>query len=70
MFEFRLSFNMSRLTGGPEIGRRIIYASVTIGRRTYWFMRWNTRRCDNQQAKGEVFAYSRDRLMCYAKGAR
>ena len=67
-FQFALSagVNVRHLEFNPVNGRRTLYASITLGRRTFWLQRWDTAGCSNQTP----FAFSSDRLMCWTAGSR
>ncbi len=63
-----LAVNLSTLTFPACAGRRTVYANVTIGKRTFWAMRWDTARCE--RPKYRPFALSSDGLMCWTMGVR
>ena len=65
-FELRVSVNVMQLTFAPVAGRHTFYASLTIGRKTFWLQRWDTERCSGLSP----FALSSDRLMCWTAGSR
>jgi hypothetical protein len=58
------SFNISKLNFEPCTNRRTVYASLKIGKRTYWLQRWDTGRC----TKEKLLSISRDGLMCWTRG--
>ena len=64
--EVSLSAHISNLNYFPVMGRRTVYAALTVGRKTFWIQRWATESCLSKTP----FAFSADRLMCWTAGAR
>jgi hypothetical protein len=67
--------SVSRLLFDPVMHRRTVYATVTLGKRVFWVMRWDTQRCmpsayNAGRPKPKPFAFSRDKLMCWTCGTR
>ncbi len=65
-FLLSVDLHIMHLRFEPVVGRRTFYASLKIGRHTFWVMRWDTARC----TKETPFAFSSDRLMCWTAGSR
>lgn len=62
---FELAANTMRLAFDPVRGRRTFYAVLTIGRRRFWLMRWDTARCADYRHQ---FCRSKDGLMQWTCG--
>lgn len=65
-FDIGVHTHSTTLSHAPVAGRRTLYADLQIGRRHLWIQRWYTAAC----GKYTIFAFSRDRLMCWTGGTR
>jgi hypothetical protein len=63
--QFGIDVNISTLKFDPVNGRRTCYATLTLGRRKFWVMRWDSERTRDYKHR---FAFSRDGLMSWSWG--
>jgi hypothetical protein len=66
-FEIGLYVNSMKLAYEPVIGRRTVYITLTLGKRTLWLQRWESERSSKNR---KPFAFSRDKRMAWTAGVR